>query len=211
MRRLARPLSLALASCAAAGAVAAAPRPAAAAPAEGPSETEAVAGAPAPGFTLPRIDAGAPTPARIGLDAWTGEAPDDPDARLVLLTFFASWCEPCQREMPLLARLDADYRARGLRVLAVDIDRDEAGIAAAKALLAKHQVRYPVVVDRYNLLARRYLGDRAPLPSVFLVRRDGTIARVERGYAKDAATFLVQAVREELGIAAGPARGKPSP
>ncbi len=90
-------------------------------------------------------------------------------------------------------------------MLAVALDREEEGIAAARALLVKHGVRYPVVLDRFNLVARRYLGSKVPLPSAFLVRRDGTIARFERGYAKDASAFLLQGVREELGIAPRPA------
>jgi hypothetical protein len=46
-------------------------------------------------------------------------------------------------------------------------------------------------------------GEQAPLPSVFLVRRDGTLARIERGYAKDASRLLVAEVRSALGIAPG--------
>ena len=53
--------------------------------------------------------------------------------------------------------------------------------------------------DRFNLLARRYLGEQAPLPSVFLVRRDGTLARIERGYAKDASQLLLADIQAALG------------
>jgi hypothetical protein len=58
-----------------------------------------------------------------------------------------------------------------------------------------------VLSDRFNFLARRYLGDKAPLPSVFLVDRTGNVTRIERGYSKDATTFLLAEVQAGLGLA----------
>ena len=84
-------------------------------------------------------------------------------------------------------------------------DKEEKGIEDSKKLVAKNKLTFPVLSDRFNFLARRYLGDRSPLPSVFLVRSDGTIARVEKGYNKDAATFLMSEIRKELGAAKAPA------
>lgn len=174
------------------------------------AESEVQLGAPAPPFSLKVLNPDAAGTSWITLDRFAGAEPEDPEARVVLLTFFASWCEPCRREMPLLVQLDAQHRARGLRVLGVDIDTEEEGIAAAKRLLEKAGVRYPVGSDRFNFLARRYLGDRAPLPSVFLVRRDGTVLRIERGYTKDAARFLRAAVEAELAPAAPPPAVEPA-
>ena len=54
--------------------------------------------------------------------------------------------------------------------------------------------------DRCNLLARRYLGEQSPLPSIFIVSRDGSIARIEKGYGKDASTFLLAEVQRALGL-----------
>jgi thiol-disulfide isomerase/thioredoxin len=122
------------------------------------------------------------------------------------MTFFASWCEPCKREMPFLVQLDRMYRDQGLRVIGVCIDKEEPGIEAAKKLVTEKGVAYPVLSDRFNFLARRYLGEKAPLPSVFLIRRDGTIAKIERGYAKDASAFLLGEVQDVLGIERKPLR-----
>jgi thiol-disulfide isomerase/thioredoxin len=139
----------------------------------------------------------------LRLDRFAGEEPEDPGSRAVLLSFFASWCGPCQKEMPLLQQLHRTYRDRGLRVISVSIDREEAGLAEARRQIRAARVTYPVLSDRFNLLARRYLGAASPLPSVFVVRRDGTIARVERGYGKDASTFLLREVQRALGVSAG--------
>lgn len=173
-------------------------RPAAAG--EGDGEEIAV-GRPAPPFSLRTLNPEASGETWIALDRLAGEEPEDPGSRVVLLSFFASWCEPCKRELPLLVQLDRTYREQGLRVVGVSIDRDDAGIAAARGLVAAAKAAYPVLTDRFNLVARRYLGDEAPLPSLFLVRRDGTIARIERGYARDAGQFLLAEVQAALGIA----------
>jgi thiol-disulfide isomerase/thioredoxin len=164
------------------------------------AEEEVGVGLPAPTFSLRSMNPEASGAAWVALDRYVGEEPEDPGAKAVLLTFFASWCEPCKKEMPFLVQLDRMYRDQGLRVVAICIDKEEPGIEAAKKLVASAHVTYPVLSDRFNFLARRYLGDKAPLPSVFLIRRDGVVTRIERGYAKDASTFLLAEVQGALGV-----------
>ncbi len=163
-------------------------------------EEEVAEGMPAPSFSLKTLNPEAAGASWIALDRYVGDEAEDPGAKAVVISFFASWCDPCKREMPFLVQLDRMYRERGLRVLSVDIDREEAGIAAARKLVTGAKVIHPVLSDRFNFLARRYLGEQAPLPSVFIVRRDGTIAKIERGYAKDASAFLLAEVQSALDI-----------
>ena len=70
------------------------------------------------------------------------------------------------------------------------------------ALIAKNKVSYPVLKDRFNLVARRWLGNKSPLPSVFLVKPDGTILAAHRGYSEDIAKVLEHEVLTELGLTA---------
>lgn len=74
--------------------------------------------------------------------AFTG--PDGRPARLsdfrgkvVVLNLWATWCAPCVKEMPTLAKLQTDYGARGVQVVALSQDREQA-TAQAKTFLAKH-------------------------------------------------------------------------
>ncbi len=173
----------------------------------GAARADAIAeGAPAPGFTLRALNPEASGTPAVSLDDLVGPEAADGGARLVLLSFFASWCEPCRREMPYLQTLHARYRGQGLRVLSVAIDRDPPGITATKRLAAESRVTFPVLSDRFQILARRYLGEASPLPSVFLIGRDGTVLRVARGYGKAAPAFLLAEVQKGLGLAAGAAR-----
>jgi thiol-disulfide isomerase/thioredoxin len=163
-------------------------------------QDEAVVGGPAPGFSLRVLNPEAAGVSWLSLQSMVGEEPEDGDAKVVLVSFFASWCAPCKKELPLLVDLDTRYRSLGLRVVGISIDKEEDGIAAARKLVADHRAVYPVLSDRFNLLARRYLGDQAPLPSVFLIGRDGNIISIERGYTRDASVFLRAKVEAALGI-----------
>jgi thiol-disulfide isomerase/thioredoxin len=182
-------------------------------PAAAPSgpAPEATVGAPAPGFSLKVLNPEVAGVSWVSLQSLAGEAPEDPGSRVVLMSFFASWCAPCKKELPLLVELDTRYRALGLRVISISIDKEEPGISEARKLVADQRVGYPVLSDRFNLLARRYLGDQAPLPSVFLIGRDGNILSVERGYTAEASTFLRARVDAALGIRRPAAKGAKTP
>ena len=180
-------------------------------PALAEDEGEAVGvGSLAPNFALKTLNADVVGESWIALDRYVGDDAEDGGARIVVLSFFASWCAPCQKEMPLLERLHRAYRAHGLRVLSVSIDGDEEGMAAARRMVTRNRVTYPVLSDRFNVLARRYLGEQAPLPSLFVVGRDGVIRRIERGYTRDAAGFLVADVQTGLGLRSTPALAAPA-
>ncbi|MFT3915908.1 MAG: TlpA disulfide reductase family protein [Anaeromyxobacteraceae bacterium] len=169
-------------------------------PAAALAEDEIGVGLPAPGFTVKTLNpevAGVPN---VSLGQLVGPDAEDPGSKVVLLTFFASWCKPCQKEMPFLIQLDRMYREQGLRVVAVNIDQEEKAIALAKQQITAAGVRYPVLSDRFNFLARRYLGDKAPLPSVFIIDREGNVTKIERGYSNDASTFLLAEVQAGLGL-----------
>ena len=121
---------------------------------------------------------------------------------VVVLSFWATWCVPCNAEMPQLQKLHEKYKDQGLRVMSVSIDTEEDGQKQIEALIAKNKVSYPVLKDRFNLVARRWLGNKSPLPSVFLVKPDGTILAAHRGYSEDIAKVLEHEVLTELGLTA---------
>jgi cytochrome c biogenesis protein CcmG, thiol:disulfide interchange protein DsbE len=116
-------------------------------------------GAPAPRFELPALD-GRGT---VSLAALRGQP--------VIVNFWASWCNPCRAEFPLLEKTLRAHRHEGLAVVGVtyqDIPSD------SRAFVRKTHASWPQVVDRNGAVAQAY-GVRA-LPQSFFIRPDGTLA-----------------------------------
>ena len=111
----------------------------------------------------------------VGIDSLVGSDRDDDKSKLVVLSFMASYCKPCKKEMPYLQKLYSKYKDQGLRVLMVAVDTDEAGQRAVAQLVKDIGVTFPVLKDFGGLTSRRFLGQRTPLPSLFMVSADGTI------------------------------------
>jgi thiol-disulfide isomerase/thioredoxin len=93
--------------------------------------------------------------------------------RVVLLNFWATWCAPCQSELPRFAAWQRQYAAQGFSVVAVSMDD---GPEAPCALMRRLRPGFPVVMGD-DELATLY-GGVLGLPVSFLIARDGTV--VER-------------------------------
>jgi thiol-disulfide isomerase/thioredoxin len=100
--------------------------------------------------------------------------------RVVVMTFGASWCEPCKRELPAFEKLAATYAARKARVtfLAINIDGDRVKAdgfikqAGLRAVLAGYDTA-KATVETY---------DPGKMPTTFVIR-DGVVRHVHGGYA----------------------------
>jgi thiol-disulfide isomerase/thioredoxin len=90
----------------------------------------------------------------------------------VVLNFFASWCHPCEEEMPVLEDLQREY---GDRLAVVGVNYRDAP-ADSRAFVERLGVTYPALIqdDAENPVADRY-GVRSP-PMTFFIASDGTIA-----------------------------------
>jgi cytochrome c biogenesis protein CcmG, thiol:disulfide interchange protein DsbE len=116
-------------------------------------------GAPAPAFSLERLVG----KGSLSLASLRGKT--------VVLNFFASWCDPCKREAPVLERIWRQDRSHNLVVLGVDAN-DSRGDALR--FLRAHDVTYPVVFDHNALVAaNRY--DIANLPVTYVLNPKGRI------------------------------------
>ena len=160
----------------------------------------AAQGKAAPMFRLPVYNGKALGASVVGLDKYVGPDATDKDSKVVLLSFMASFCAPCKKELPYLQTLHDKYGPKGLRVVLVSIDTEAPGQKIIEELIEKNKITFPVLRDRTNLVARRWLGTKSPLPSVFLVKTDGTVTSVHRGYTEEASVILEKEVKAALEI-----------
>jgi cytochrome c biogenesis protein CcmG, thiol:disulfide interchange protein DsbE len=91
--------------------------------------------------------------------------------RPVVVNFWATWCEPCVREFPLLAKAAAAHRADRLAVVGV-LTGDRP--AEARAFVRRHHATWPVGIDRDGATAAAWHA--VGLPHTYFIRPDGTLA-----------------------------------
>jgi thiol-disulfide isomerase/thioredoxin len=137
------------------------------------------------GLFVPVLVAAAPAasaPDRAGVEAALRgrvlHAPDGRSLRLddcrgdvVVLNFWASWCKPCRKEMPLLDRLHSRIASSSGRVVAISVDREP---RRAAAFLEEHSLTLPAYVDGPDGLAAKM--DLPVLPYTVVLDRAGRVA-----------------------------------
>ena len=121
-----------------------------------------VVGAPAPDFTLPGVD-GLP----VHLAGLRGS--------VVILNFWATWCDPCREELPLLDQAAADNKA--LHVLAVESGESPDAVKTFLTTLPLPSVT--VLTSPDSKVAWNYLV--RGIPTTFFIDRDGTIQNIQTG------------------------------
>ena len=105
--------------------------------------------------------------------------------RVVVLNFWATWCEPCKKEMPDLSAIQNDYAALGVQVIGATAD--EAG-ESAKVLkfIRQYKINFPVWLGATTDDMTRF-GVGTVLPATVIIGRDGKIVWREIGIIKPAA------------------------
>jgi len=121
----------------------------------------------------------------VALSRFTGE--------VVVINFWASWCKPCLREMPLLDELHTRMSRQGGRVLAVSVDHDP---KRARRFIEQNNLTLPVYVDGTEGLAKKL--DLAHLPYTIVLDSYGQVVFAGAGGAGPEWTKLTTLVEELL-------------
>ncbi len=111
-----------------------------------------------------------------------------------VVDFWASWCEPCREQLPLLEQLARDHGPEGLTVYAISFDEERPSL---DAFLREVPVSFPVLWDR----AGDALGDRLAirrLPTTWVVDRAGVVRSVHVGFDAAEGAKLALEVRRLL-------------
>ncbi len=106
-----------------------------------------------------------------GIDGRIWQASDF-DGRWLMINFWATWCAPCVREMPLLQQVD-DATGEALAIIGIAIDEP----GEVRGFVERLGVRYPILIGTSDVreTRNRYGNPEGLLPYTVLVDRDGTI------------------------------------
>lgn len=117
---------------------------------------------PQTGVSAPSFDADTLEGGRASLNDYKG--------KVVVLTFWATWCEPCKKEMPEIQAAYEKYKEEGLVVVGVNFGETK---ERAEPFVKQMGLSFPNLLDRRALIAERY--GVVSLPVTFFIDREGII------------------------------------
>ncbi|HVS80776.1 MAG TPA: TlpA disulfide reductase family protein [Pyrinomonadaceae bacterium] len=137
----------------------------------------------------------------------------DYKGKVVVLDFYATWCEPCRAETPRLVELQRQYAAQGLQVIGLNVggadDRD-----LVPGYAREFGIQYPLGFPD-DEVADSFLGDDQNIPQAFVFDRGGKLVKRFIGYSENSGVELERVVKSSLAAGAaarprGPQTGSPA-
>ncbi len=139
-----------------------------------------VAGSTAIGFTLPDMNG-----KQVSLKDYRG--------KVVFLNFWATWCKPCEDEMPSMQQLHQALKGQPFEILAVSIDSDTEPV---KKFISAYGLTFTVLHDRNGKMKERY--KTTGVPETFIIDQNGVVAEKVMGPRNWALSSSITSVVELL-------------
>jgi thiol-disulfide isomerase/thioredoxin len=105
--------------------------------------------------------------------------------KLVVLTFFASWCKPCKLELPHLEEVYKKYHTQGLEIMAVFSEKESDKVQWAKDWFKENNLEFSLLHDEFGIVKKRF--EIEEYPTSYIINRHGVIVRKMTGYYDEVA------------------------
>jgi peroxiredoxin len=124
---------------------------------------------------------------------------------VVYVSFWATWCVPCRREMPHLEKLYQDFKDDGLKIVGVNTD-PPGTTSKIKPFVNRYKLTYTQVLDPDNNVLDKYNPTRE-LPYAVLIDRSGNVREIFPGYRKGDEVLLREKIEALLAAGEGAETG----
>ena len=113
--------------------------------------------------------------------------------QIIVINFWASWCGPCRKEMPVLQTFHNKYQNLGVSVWGVNVEQEN---QAGQDFLADLNLNFPIFFDSSNKISANYQVEA--MPTTVIVDRDGNQRLLHKGYKSGDERKYKQAVKALL-------------
>lgn len=105
------------------------------------------------------------------LEQWRG--------KVVVVNFWATWCEPCRKEIPLFVKMQEKHAAKGLQFVGISIDQ----VDKTSEFARNFKINYPTLIGTFDAVevSQKAGNQRRGLPFTVILDRKGQIAATELG------------------------------
>lgn len=108
----------------------------------------------------------------------------DYQGKVVLVDFWATWCQPCREEIPIFIDLYNQYRAQGFEMIGISMDDER--LKVVEPFIKELKVNYTILLGEPELLQKYNVP---VMPSAFLIDRDGRIVKAFHGAQGEKSTY----------------------
>jgi len=116
--------------------------------------------------------------------------------KVLVLDFYATWCDPCRASVPHLVQIQDQYASQGLQVVGLNVGGPD-DLSEVPAFASEFRIQYPLGVPE-DELSRFLLGDNTAIPQTFVFDRKGLLVRRLIGYGAKTAGELDEAIKAGL-------------
>lgn len=97
----------------------------------------------------------------------------DYKGKIVILNFWATWCPPCQAEMPHMQSFYEQNHNKGIEIVAVNLTSSDRGLDKVKEFVNKHHLTFPILLDEEGTVENMY--DTIAIPTTYIIDQEGFI------------------------------------
>ena len=104
----------------------------------------------------------------------------DKKQQVVIISFFATWCEPCHKEIAELTEALGEFEKKAIKVLLINLKEEKSTV---ESFLKNRSYPGIILLDKYGMAAKNY--GVTSIPRLFVVNKDGNLVWQTKGYQQD--------------------------
>jgi peroxiredoxin len=112
---------------------------------------------------------------------------------VIMLSFWATWCDKCKQNFPVLNDIYLKYRDQGFTLLSINTE-DEKDLNKVRKWLKGRRVAHPILLDTTHAVSDKY--EVSDMPSTYILDRDGHLRFVHNGFEEGYQDEVLKQVRE---------------